>query len=232
MPDTQAVVAQGLRIRLASQGLTGLSYLELDFVDPARYPALDVPWQPRAPYIPSMPSTFFQVQDAAQQMLAKLNALDIDRIAQQVSGLVTELRAELATGDVHTTLAEATTLLRTLSEAVRAADLPAVTAEIRQSSAAVRDVLQGDQMQKLLGNAGLAADRLATAAARLAPLIAALQATTQRAGNGTADLEQGLVPLLRDMKATTQNLREMTESLRRYPAQVLGGPPPRTVPAR
>ena len=73
----------------------------------------------------------------------------------------------------------------------------------------------------------MAADRLATAAARLPALIASVQATAQRAGNGTSDLEQGLVPLLRDMQATAQNLREMTESLRRYPAQVFGQPPPR-----
>ena len=48
MPDTAEAVALGLRARLASQGITGLSYLELDFVDPARYPALDVPWPPKA----------------------------------------------------------------------------------------------------------------------------------------------------------------------------------------
>jgi hypothetical protein len=59
-------------------------------------------------------------------------------------------------------------------------------------------------------------------------LIASVQATAQRAGNGTADLEQSLGPLLRDMQTTAQNLRELTESLRRYPAQVFGGPPPRT----
>ena len=31
---------------------------------------LVVPWQPEAEYIPSMPSTLFQVQDAAQKLLA------------------------------------------------------------------------------------------------------------------------------------------------------------------
>ena len=61
------------------------------------------------------------------------------------------------------TLAEATTLLRTTSDAVQAADLPGLTADIRKTSAALRDTLQGEQMQKLLANAGLAADRLATA---------------------------------------------------------------------
>ena len=88
-------------------------------------------------------------------------------------------------------------------------------------------------MQKLLANAGMAAEQLATAAARLPPLIASVQATAQRAGNGTADVEQGLIPLLRDMQATAQNLREMTDALRRYPAQVFAQPPPRSLePAR
>jgi ABC-type transporter Mla subunit MlaD len=233
MPDTQSAVAQGLRIRLASQGITGLSYLELDFVDPARYPALDVPWEPKAQYIPSMPSTFTQVQDAATQVLAKLNSVDIDRLATELTALLSDLRADLATGDVHTTLLQAAGLLRTIDEAVRAADLPRLTAEIRQTAAALHDTLQGEQMRKLLGNAGLAADRLATAAAKLPQLITSVQATAQRAGNGTADVEQGLVPLLRDLQATSRNLREMTDSLRRYPAQVFSEPPPRTTePAR
>jgi paraquat-inducible protein B len=180
-----------------------------------------------------MPSTLAQVQDAAQQVLAKLNRVDIDTLAMQLNGLLTDLRADFGKGDVHQTLTEATALLRTTSEAVRAADLPGLTAEIHQTSAALRDTLQGEQMQKLLANAGVAADRLATAATKLPPLIASVQATAQRAGNGTSDLEQGLIPLLRDMQATAQNLREMTDSLRRYPAQVFGQPPPRsTEPAK
>ncbi len=232
MPDTNEAVSLGLRVRLASQGITGLSYLELDFVDPAHYPPQVVPWQPRATYIPSMPSTFAQVQDAAQQVLARLSRVDMDALSAQVIGLLTDLRTEFASGDVHQTLAEATALLRSTNEAVKAADLPGLTSEIRQTSTTLRDTLQGEEMQKLLSNAGAAADRLATAAARLPALIASVQATAQRAGNGTSDLEQGLVPLLRDMRSTAQNLREMSESLRHYPASAFGQPPPRAEPAR
>jgi paraquat-inducible protein B len=233
MPDTQTAVALGLRARLASQGITGLSYLELDFVDPSRYPALNVPWTPKAEYIPSMPSTFSQVQDAAQQVLARLNRVDFDALVAQLTGVLTDLRSELTTGDVHNTLAEAATLLRTTTETVRAADLPGLTADLKRTSGSLRDTLQGEQMQKLIANASLAAERLASAEIRLPALIASLQATAQRAGNGTADLQQGLIPLLRDMQATAQNLREVTDSLRRYPAQVFAQPPPRTTePAR
>jgi ABC-type transporter Mla subunit MlaD len=232
IPDTQTAVKLGLRIRIASQGLTGLSYLELDFVDPERYPALVVPWQPKAEYIPSMPSTFTQVQDAAQQFLAKLNRLDIDSLSIQITGLIGDIRTQLSTGDIHDTLAAATTLLRSANDAVRAADLPGLTADLKQTADSLRDVAQSEDLKKALANTAMAADRVANVAAKLPALVASLQALAQRVGSGTADLQQSLAPLLRDTQAAAQNLREMTESLRRYPAQVLGGPPPRTVPAR
>jgi ABC-type transporter Mla subunit MlaD len=232
VPDTQTAVALGLRVKLASQGITGLSYLELDFVNAARYPPLQVPWRPTAEYIPSVPSTFAQVQDAAQQLLAKLNGLDLEGISTQLSALVGDLRAELKSGDLHDTLTEATALLRTTRQMVQAVDLPGMTAEIKQAAGSVRDTMQGERMQKLLANAALAIERFATVSSQLPALIASIQATSRRAGNGTADIEQSLVPLLRDMQATVQNLREATESLRRYPAQVFGQPPPRSEPAR
>ena len=233
MKDTRTATDLGLRTRLASQGITGLSYLELDFVDPARYPALGVPWTPKAEYIPSMPSTLSQVQDAAQQVLAKLNGIDIDVLATQLTGLLTDLRTELTTGEVHNTLLAARTLLRTTNEAMQGADLAGLTADIKSTSSSLRDTVQSEAVKKLLANAALAAERLASAANRLPAVLASVQTTAQRAGSGTSDLEQGLIPLLRDLQSAVQNLREMTDSLRRYPAQVLSQPPPRnTGPAR
>ena len=234
VPSTAEAVKTGLRTRLASQGITGLTYIELDFVDPAEYPPQLVPWEPRADYIPSMPSTLTQVQDAAQQVLAKLNRVDIDKLATQLTGLLVDLRTELSSGDVHATLTEAVNLLRHTNETVQAADLPGLVADAKRTSTALRDTVQGEQMQKLLANAALTAERLANATARLPALIASVQATARRTDNGVADIEQALVPLLRDLQTMTANLRETTDSLRRYPAQVLlEGPPPRSaVPAK
>jgi ABC-type transporter Mla subunit MlaD len=226
VPDTKTSVDLGLRARLASQGITGLSYLELDFVNPAQYPALTVPWTPKGQYIPSMPSAFTQVRDAAQEFLAKLNRVDIDALSAHLNGLISDVRAEMSSGDLHNTLVQATAVLRTTNEAIAAADLPGLSADLKRTSAAVRDTVHGEQMRKTLANAALASERLPA-------LFASLQTTVQRAGNGTSDLQLSLVPLLRDLEATTQNLRELTDSLRRYPAEVLSPPPPRaTAPAQ
>jgi ABC-type transporter Mla subunit MlaD len=228
VPDTETAIRTGLRARLASQGITGISYIELDFADPKEYPPLTVPWKPRAEVIPSMPSTLTQVQDAAQQFLAKLNQFDIGALSQSITGLLDELRTELATGDAHIALTHATELLTTLRQTVDAAELPKLTQDLRNTSGSLRQLVQGKEIRTLMANLTEAADHLSVAAAKLPPLLAGLEATTRRAGSSTADIQQSLVPLLRDMQAAAANLRDTTEALRRYPAQVLlGGPPPR-----
>jgi len=229
MPDTALAVKLGLRVRLAAQGITGIAYLELDFADPTAYPAQAVPWQPKGDYIPSMPSTLLQVQNAAQQFLAKLNSIDINTLSTSLTGLVGDLRASLASGDVHLTLSQAAELLRTLDDTVKAADLPGLTADLRRTSGALHDLAQDRDLHRVIANAAVASDRLAAASARLGPLLGSLQATAQRADNGVADLQQGLLPILRDLQAAADNLRETTDELRRYPAQILlGSPPSRT----
>jgi ABC-type transporter Mla subunit MlaD len=92
----------------------------------------------------------------------------------------------------------------------------------------VQAAAQGNDTKRLLAGGAQSADRLARAAAQLPPLIAALQSTVQRTDSGIADIQTALVPLLRDLQATAQNLREVTEALRQAPAQVLlAAPPPR-----
>jgi ABC-type transporter Mla subunit MlaD len=228
VPDTETAVKLGLRARLASQGITGLSYIELDFVDPARYPAQPPPWQPKADYIPSIPSTLAQVQDAAQQVLQKLNTVDLAALTASVTGVLQDLHEELTSGDVHAVLHQTERLLGGLNDAVQRADLPGLSAEFRRAAGAVQAAAQGNDTKRLLAGGAQSADRLARAAAQLPPLIAALQSTVQRTDSGIADIQTALVPLLRDLQATAQNLREVTEALRQAPAQVLlAAPPPR-----
>ena len=225
----QSIESEGVRARIAPQGLTGLSYIELDFVNPARFPPLKVVWTPRVDYIPSVPSTLSQVQDAATVLLAKIQQVDINGLADGVLGLVTDLRGQLHDGDAHRLLGQASETLMALRTTLAAADVPALSAELRQTLAAARGVAGGPQTQALLKAATAAADRLGQAAARLPALIASLDAVARRADTGSADLEAGLVPILRDARTAVAALRQTSEALRRDPGQVvLQGPPPRT----
>ena len=254
MPDSESAARSGLRARVASQGITGLSYIELDFVKLGSFPEIPerpLPWTPVGDYIASVPSTLAQVQDAAQQLLAKFNKIDIEHLQVSLIALLDDVRRSVNNGDVHTLLARATGLIDTMEKTVSDADVratlthlngliahvetmlldanvPALMTDFRATSTALRDVVQGKEVRTLLTNAAVAADRFAVAAGKLGPVIAALEATARRAGEGTADLQQAIVPLLRDAQAAAANVRETTDALRQYPAgTILGGPPPR-----
>ena len=227
-PDPATAVRLGLRVRLATQGLTGLTYLELNFVDPTQFPAMQVPWQPREPYIPSVPSTLNQLQTAAQSVLAKLDSVDLAGLSAGLQRVLDDLHGNLTTGDAHTALTSITELATSLRDSVNAADLPGLAADLRSTSVAIRRAADGPTTRELLVNADRTFDRLADAAARLPPLIAALEQTARRIDSSVADVRADLAPILRDARATMANIRDASESLRRYPAgALLGGPPPR-----
>jgi paraquat-inducible protein B len=88
--------------------------------------------------------------------------------------------------------------------------------------------VENPDIGRTLAGTATAAEKLTQAIAKIPPLMASLQAVSKRSDAGVADTAQALVPLLRDLAATTANLKEITDSLRRDPAQILvGQPPPR-----
>ncbi len=233
LPNVEEAVRIGLRARLQSQFITGLSYVDLDFVDPAFYPVEKLPWEPEVAYIPSMPSTFAQVRNAGQQLLAKLDQVDVAKLVTSLTALSVNLDRELTSGDVHSTLAAAGGLLTTADTQIKQADLASLTANLAKTSNSLRALTNSPQLKRLLANGALATDRLAQLTGRMSTLITSLEATVRQASSGTAQLQAGIGPLVRNMQAASENLRELTASLRAYPGQVLSGPPrPVTGPLR
>jgi len=224
-------VRLGLRARLSSQGLTGVGYIELDFADANRFPAPALPFTPAVNFIPSIPSTSAQVQDAATMLLARIESLDITQLFDNFLSLVTDARAQAAPGgDLQVALAETSALLRSLRSTVDAADLPGMVVETRSTIAAIHALVDSRELRQTMTNSSAAMAELRTAAARLPSTVNQLEAGLRSARGATLDVQADLVPILRDLRAMTANLRDVTEALRRSPSQtLLGGPPP--VPA-
>ncbi len=231
-PTTQEVVQAGLRARLASAGLTGLAYIELNFV-PGAPPPVTMPWTPVADVIPTVPSTFAQVQDAAAIIAQRLEKVDIEAMVNGIIGLTTDLRTQIDKGDLHQMLASGAAAMAGANEQIQRADLAGAVAQLRAASASLQHLLDSPDMARSLANADLATSRLAEASARLPALITSLQALVRHTDGQTADLTTELAPVLRDARAAAANLRDATEQLRRDPGQLLfGGPPPRSSEAR
>ena len=88
----------GLRMRLAPQGITGTSYLEIDYVDPPP-PLLPIDWTPDNVYIPSAPSTVTQFVNAAQEIIDRLHKLDIEGTLANLNKLMVTTNDRIAAID-------------------------------------------------------------------------------------------------------------------------------------
>lgn len=227
-PSSERAVELGLRARLSTTGITGVGYIELDFVDPDRFPAEKPPWQPQYPLIPSVPSTVAQVQDAAQRLVMRLEQVPLEAILGDVAGVLADLRRQTSEdGDVTRVLVETADLLRTLRETADKSDVPALAAEVRGVAADLRNTVGGPDVRATLRSVREAAEQARLAMSKLPETVSALERTARAASGTTANVNAELAPILRDLRATASNLRDTTELLRRAPSQaILGAPPP------
>jgi phospholipid/cholesterol/gamma-HCH transport system substrate-binding protein/paraquat-inducible protein B len=83
---------QGLRLRLVSNILTGQAFLEGIFLDPKRFPVLDITWEPQYMYVPSAPGGISTMKDSVDKILVKLEEVDITGLTEEIKGFFGELR--------------------------------------------------------------------------------------------------------------------------------------------
>ncbi|MCU0888010.1 MAG: MlaD family protein [Rubritepida sp.] len=228
----EEAVRQGLRARVATQGITGVSNIELDFADPARTVITRVPWTPRNPWIPAIPSTVAQIQLAFENVVRQFQNVDVSEIAGNVNTLLARLSHIAQDADMAGTVAEATTLLRELRAALAGADLPGVAAELRATGAATRGVLEGEELQATIRALALTAQEMRATVQRLPAVLTQVEGVLRAARGTTTDFQAEMVPLMRELRSVAANLRDTTEALRRSPSQALLGAPPPPGPGR
>ncbi len=137
-------IKQGLRLRLASNILTGQAYLEGTFVDPKRFPTLKIDWKPHYKYLPSAPGTFETMKDSVDKILIKLEEIDIKDMADNANKLLIEIRSLIKNPDSD---AENVNFAQVL------ANLNAILEKVDRLTAD-----KSDDFDKLLRNARLISD--------------------------------------------------------------------------
>ena len=98
-------VAQGLRARIEPQGVTGINYIEINYVnDPSQFPSLAIDWKPHSYYIPSAPGQLTNMLDSDQQHHASDRAAQLRR-NEQVSAkeLLENLNKAVTGADIEKT---------------------------------------------------------------------------------------------------------------------------------
>jgi ABC-type transporter Mla subunit MlaD len=227
VPTAQEAIAIGLRARISSQGLTGVNYIELDFVNPDRFPMVSVPWTPRFPFVPAIPSTVAQVRGAAETLVERLTQIPIEQIVTDMAALISGLSRQANDGDLATSLREVAQIAAHLRAIMDSGALEALLTEAREAAAGARGVTNAPELREAITSVAAAANELRRTTQRLPATIDGMERTLRTARHTTTDIQSELVPILADLRATTASLRATAEALRASPSQsIFGAPPP------
>jgi ABC-type transporter Mla subunit MlaD len=204
----QQAVEQGLRVMLQPQGITGLNFAELNYVDASsRPPPLKIWWTPRHPYIPSAPGTLASMLDSVNSIMDTFNALDIKDTMK----------------DVNDALQGFNDTLKQLSGGMDDLQLAKISGDIQGVLADLKTKIDQLPVKQLGDDGSKAMQSLAAASGELKDLADAAQTSPLL----NADAVGAIVS---DVKAAAENLRVLTENLREYPSQLLLGEPPKRSP--
>jgi phospholipid/cholesterol/gamma-HCH transport system substrate-binding protein/paraquat-inducible protein B len=217
-------ITKGLRVRLASQGLTGLVYLEADYLNPIEYPALAVHWEPRMGYVPSAPSTVMLVSAALVSLAKNLEKADVqklvgdlDLLALDVAKFIKDARLSQLTSEASHTVAE---FHETARQARRILEGPQLAAMVSDAATTMQEA------KRFAGDLTQVSKQIRSAVEKLPEAATRLERSIGRVDSLLANKSQDIEETLENLRAVSENLRELTHSVKRYPAQVLWGSPP------
>lgn len=189
-------VKNGLRLKLTYQGITGISFIEADYVDSQRYPEdeLELTWEPTNIYIPAAPSMFKSFVDSIDSILQALGTIDF--------------------GEISTTL---TATLENFDKSMTDADIPQLREELvgLLGDLRITNQLVIGMMDKSKSEDGV----------NIPETLAQFDSTLKRLDKFLSIQQSEIQGIFSNIRLTTENLREFTENLKKYPGSIIGGPP-------
>jgi len=194
------LVKKGLRLELASQGITGVAFLNMIYEDPGKFPAYDIDWKPEYPYIPSTPGTITLITNA------------IENLSEDLGSLINELRKSLEDANI----------------AKISTDLDKLLNDLDRTSMNINTILESEEvgsslkhLSNTLANIDKSTTNLPQAFSDLSKVILNIKRLTLRQ-------QQDIDNILQNITAITQDLTELLDTGKRQPSWILfGNPPPK-----
>lgn len=232
-------VELGMRVQTQLAGVTGQQYLALDYFDPKKYPALEIDWTPKYPYVPSAPSLTAEIIANAQTFISSLNGADVKALGQNLNKLIVNLNDKLDKAPLAELFTELKGVLASARQTIDRVDRVIAGAPIDETVQKLASV--STRLDKLLADPGLprSIDNVAAVSERLRKIadsgeldkaVRNLDGTIQRLDGMLGDNQYDVRTILQDLRVTVDNLRTLSETIKRYPAGALiGGPPEKVV---
>ncbi len=211
--ETRISVPPDLRVQLASTGLTGTKFLQIDFFDTQGLPPPQLPFPVPENYIPAFPSTMKNLEDAVVRAVDQLPEItrQLGGVIARVNAILDDVNGRGLPAKAEATLAGTAHLLASVQSKL---DQLPVTELSRDASATMTGASLA--MAKLNG----VLDRLDGENG----LLSSAQRTTDSLGDLAGPrLQASLVETARDVREAAVAVRQVIDALRRDPDMLLKG---------
>ncbi|WP_243359108.1 MlaD family protein [Fundidesulfovibrio terrae] len=206
-------VEDGLRVRIAPQGLTGTGYLEMDYVNPRTNKPLPISWTPEYFYVPSAPSTIARLEETFEtfsKLLKKIDESGVDNAIQNINSLLVVIR-----------------------EAVKDANVPGLSdnvnsliVDLRKTNDHLNSMLASKESREALKNLGETLANLKTSTENLPQTIADMRKLLREVNALVATQRDEVQGILQQGKQAFENLNDLTGEAKRNPSRLFFGAPP------
>jgi len=255
----QDLITSGLRVKVASQGITGISSIEFDYFPATQYSNefQTVTWKPKNVYIPSAPSTFSIFKKNTEDLIFKFNQLDLQGIASEFHELLETTHAKVVAVDTENLSSNALELVRELRTTTQSFQKIVGSPEIQSVPSEVSAVLA--RVNKTVDNLNSQIEPLMTSLKgvtdRTDNLLVSLSAVTTNTGTRidqtfdrvektldsfgktaqtmnrlTASQQYALTELIQNLRATSTTLNQLITDVQANPASLIVGQPPVPLP--
>jgi ABC-type transporter Mla subunit MlaD len=175
-------IALGLRARIEPQGITGMNYIEINYVnDPSQFPSLAFNWKPHYYYIPSAPGQLTNILDSINNIMRQVEQFNIGGMSKTGAELLDNLNKAVTEAQLGKISEHLQTLLSDFQSALKAANVGSLSEDARRlitglekSNWELRTILKNlEPATKISGpQVKVLMDNLATTSANLAQFSA------------------------------------------------------------
>ena len=222
-PLLERGIAQGLRIRIEPQGVTGLNYLDIDYLDPKRFPVLKPTWSPYYYYIPSAPGQLTSFLDSINAILREVEKLNIAGLSKSGTDLLENLNKAVSGSQIEKVSADLQALVAHFDTTLTAANLPALSSDMKNSLVRIDTTLSETKLpavsadfRKFLGN-------LEASNRDLRQILKNVEPSSRLNDSQLRDI-------VRNLAVATANLEQLSTEVKKRPSLLLWGSPPAPKP--
>jgi ABC-type transporter Mla subunit MlaD len=195
-------VSIGLRFKLSYQGITGLSFMEADYVKPELYPEVQVPWIPKNIYISSSPSLFTSFTHTLESVFENL---------KKVLDKIDKIKFEELSDQFLASLAEIQTMVRDADVASLRTSMMTLMDDFKTTNQRIQSLLEESE-EPAPGNLRYA--------------IAEFTGTLPRIDELLGRHEMDIDAVMANLKILAYNLRQLSDSIKDNPAKLFMANPP------